>query len=209
MGIRVFLHRWRAPALIASNFVGAVVLVSSPVKQSTRHTDVCRGAWSSAGRGVFKLQRNNHGIHGNDERVCGSRDRLTQRRDGGDARGGVARAVQQLLAAAHVVRIIAFFAQVAYIHAHPDIAWDIALLCVTSALGQKFVFLTIEAFSALTLTTITTMRKFITILLSVVWYGNELSLWRWGAIGVVLGGVGIDAFDSERAKRRGPRPHGN
>lgn len=100
-------------------------------------------------------------------------------------------------------------AQVAYIHAHPDIAWDIALLCVTSALGQKFVFLTIEAFSALTLTTITTTRKFITILLSVVWYGNELSLWRWGAIGVVLGGVGIDAFDSERAKLRDPRPHGN
>jgi solute carrier family 35 (UDP-galactose transporter), member B1 len=91
------------------------------------------------------------------------------------------------------------------VHTHRDIAWDITLFCVTSALGQKFVFMTMEAFSSLAMTTVTTTRKFFTIVLSVVWYKNQLSLWRWGAVGVVFVGVGMDAYESVRTKAKAHR----
>lgn len=55
----------------------------------------------------------------------------------------------------------------AFCQAHPATLSSLAWLSLTSALGQNFIFLTIQLFDALVLTTVTTTRKFFTILLSV------------------------------------------
>mmetsp|Transcript_39532 Transcript_39532/g.85260 ORF Transcript_39532/g.85260 Transcript_39532/m.85260 type:complete len:460 (+) Transcript_39532:75-1454(+) len=62
-------------------------------------------------------------------------------------------------------------------------------LNLSAALGQVFIFLTIHHFSPLTCTTITTTRKFFTILLSVYKFGHVLVVWQWISIGLVFGGL--------------------
>ena len=53
------------------------------------------------------------------------------------------------------------------------------LFSVLSALGQNFILMTLYRFDSLVLTTITTTRKFFTILASVVWFGHSLGFWQW------------------------------
>mmetsp|Transcript_44065 Transcript_44065/g.79086 ORF Transcript_44065/g.79086 Transcript_44065/m.79086 type:complete len:444 (+) Transcript_44065:216-1547(+) len=62
-------------------------------------------------------------------------------------------------------------------------------LNLSASLGQVFIFLTIHHFSPLTCTTITTTRKFFTILLSVYQFGHVLGVWQWMSIGLVFSGL--------------------
>ncbi|CAH0475984.1 unnamed protein product [Peronospora belbahrii] len=73
---------------------------------------------------------------------------------------------------------------------NPAILKSVFYFSVCSSLGQNFIYFTIQQFSALTCTTITTTRKFFTILFSVVWYGHELSLMSWCGVAVVFVGLG-------------------
>lgn len=75
---------------------------------------------------------------------------------------------------------------------HPEIITQIALFSICSALGQNFIYYSVHAFGALTCTTVTTTRKFFTILASVVWFGNSLTLIQWVAVGLVFAGLGVD-----------------
>ncbi|KAL9181061.1 hypothetical protein ACHAXT_009866 [Thalassiosira profunda] len=63
---------------------------------------------------------------------------------------------------------------------------------LAAALGQVFIFMTIHHFSPLTCTTITTTRKFATLLLSVYRFGHVLSGWQWASIGLVFGGLYLE-----------------
>ncbi|RHY01851.1 hypothetical protein DYB25_005858 [Aphanomyces astaci] len=63
---------------------------------------------------------------------------------------------------------------------------------ICSALGQNFIYFTLQRFSALTCTTITTTRKFFTILASVMYFGNPLADQQWVGVGVVFTGIGIE-----------------
>lgn len=65
-------------------------------------------------------------------------------------------------------------------------------LNLSASLGQVFIFLTIHHYSPLTCTTITTTRKFFTILLSVYKFGHVLDVWQWGSIGLVFGGLYLE-----------------
>ncbi len=62
-------------------------------------------------------------------------------------------------------------------------------LNLSASLGQVFIFLTIHHFSPLTCTTVTTTRKFFTILLSVYKFGHVLDVWQWSSVGLVFGGL--------------------
>jgi UAA transporter family. len=70
-----------------------------------------------------------------------------------------------------------------------SLTWSIVLLNLTAAAGQIFIFFTIALFSPLTCTTITTTRKFCTILLSVWKFGHVVTPLQWMAIGMVFGGI--------------------
>jgi UDP-galactose transporter B1 len=62
-------------------------------------------------------------------------------------------------------------------------------LNLSASLGQVFIFLTIHHFSPVICTTITTTRKFFTILLSVYKFGHVLSIWQWISVTLVFIGL--------------------
>jgi UDP-galactose transporter B1 len=57
------------------------------------------------------------------------------------------------------------------------------------AVGQIFIFLTITWYSSLVCTTITTTRKFFTILFSVLYFGHRFNMWQWVSVSMVFGGL--------------------
>jgi len=85
---------------------------------------------------------------------------------------------------------------------NPDIYKQIALFSVCSALGQNFIYYTIHQFGALTCTTVTTTRKFFTILASVLWFGHYVSPMQWIAVLLVFVGLGVDIIYGARANKQ-------
>jgi solute carrier family 35 (UDP-galactose transporter), member B1 len=50
------------------------------------------------------------------------------------------------------------------------------------------------------LVTVTVTRKMLTMILSVVWFGHSLSGMQWLGVGLVFGGIGIEAQLSKQEK---------
>ncbi|KAF7191225.1 UDP-galactose transporter-like 1 [Pseudocercospora fuligena] len=90
----------------------------------------------------------------------------------------------------------------AFIQRHPTVGWDILGFAVCGALGQVFIFMTLSIFGSLLLVTVTVTRKMLTMILSVVWFGHSLTRMQWLGVGLVFGGIGIEAELSKREKQR-------
>ena len=75
---------------------------------------------------------------------------------------------------------------------------DILLFGVCGALGQVFIFYTLERFGSLLLVTINVTRKMISMLLSVVWFRHVLSLGQWSSVATVFAGIALDAYMARR-----------
>ncbi|KAG0291976.1 UDP-galactose transporter [Dissophora globulifera] len=88
----------------------------------------------------------------------------------------------------------------AFCHTYPAIIKDITLFCLCGALGQCFIFYTLEQFGSLSLVTVTVTRKLFTILLSVLAYGHILNVSQWLMIGVVFSGIGLEAYVKRNEK---------
>jgi len=84
---------------------------------------------------------------------------------------------------------------------NPDFVTILMGLSITSSLGQNFIFLTVTCFDTLVLTTITTTRKFFTILLSVVIYGHSLNIKQWLSVGVTFLGISGEVYDKYEKKQ--------
>lgn len=80
--------------------------------------------------------------------------------------------------------------------------YAIAGMNLSAAMGQVFIFLTIHHFSPLTCTTITTTRKFFTILLSVRNFGHAFGWKRWRGVALVFVGLYLEIV-AKVWKRRG------
>jgi solute carrier family 35 (UDP-galactose transporter), member B1 len=83
------------------------------------------------------------------------------------------------------------------------------ILNVAAAFGQIFIFLTITWYTPVITTMITTTRKFITILLSVLLYGHAFSLAQWVCVififlGLYIAIIGTTADSSHENGRRQP-----
>ncbi|KAL3511154.1 hypothetical protein ACH5RR_030555 [Cinchona calisaya] len=85
---------------------------------------------------------------------------------------------------------------------HPEVAWDILLYCLCGAVGQNFIFLTITRFGSLTNTTITTTRKFVSIVVSSLLSGNPLSTKQWGSVLMVFSGLACHIYFKWRKSQR-------
>jgi len=83
-----------------------------------------------------------------------------------------------------------------------EIKEGLFLLNAAAASGQIFIFLTLAWFSPLICTTITTTRKFFTILLSVIHFGHVFSWVQWSAISLVFGGLYIGIVSKARGGGR-------
>jgi solute carrier family 35 (UDP-galactose transporter), member B1 len=77
-----------------------------------------------------------------------------------------------------------------------DLCWALLLLNGTVAIGQIFIFLTIHWYTPLVTTTITTTRKFFTILLSVLTFGHEFTTTQWTAVVLVFCGLYLSIFSN-------------
>lgn len=89
----------------------------------------------------------------------------------------------------------------------PSTQWmtSLCILNVTVAVGQIFIFLTISWFNSVTTTVITTTRKFLTILVSVLYYGHHFSSTQWVAVVMVFCGLYSCIYQTV-AKQDGARP---
>ena len=74
------------------------------------------------------------------------------------------------------------------------IAYDILVFGICGSLGQLFIFHTLQRFGSVRLVTVTVTRKMLTILWSVFRFGHHLSVGQWAAVGVVFGGILVDAY---------------
>jgi UDP-galactose transporter B1 len=66
---------------------------------------------------------------------------------------------------------------------------NVLLLNGVVSIGQIFIFLTIDWYSSLVCTTITTTRKFFTILFSVLHFGHKFSTMQWVSVCLVFSGL--------------------
>ncbi|KAF5207881.1 Udp-galactose transporter [Thalictrum thalictroides] len=86
------------------------------------------------------------------------------------------------------------FEAVQFCKEHPEAAWDIFLFCLCGAVGQNFIFLTISRFGSLANTTITTTRKFVSIVVSSLLSGNPLSIKQWSSVIMVFSGLSYQIY---------------
>ncbi|KAG0226908.1 UDP-galactose transporter [Actinomortierella wolfii] len=104
----------------------------------------------------------------------------------------------------------------AFCQTHPSVLKDIAMFSICGALGQCFIFYTLQHYGSLSLVTVTVTRKLFTILLSVVAYGHVLGLGQWIMVAVVFTGIGLEAYvkrkeklekmDSQHLPKHSPKP---
>lgn len=89
----------------------------------------------------------------------------------------------------------------AFIARYPSIAFDLVQLSFLFVLGQLSIFITLKKFGALTLTIITTTRKFFSILASVFFFGHQIYPLQWVGILLVFTGLGWNVFEKYKADK--------
>jgi len=93
------------------------------------------------------------------------------------------------------------FRALKFLEVHPSAVLDVFMFCVVSAVGQNFIFYTVRNVSALACTTITTTRKFFTILLSILMYNHKINSRQWFAIILVFSGIILEHV-AKKSKRK-------
>jgi UDP-galactose transporter B1 len=79
-------------------------------------------------------------------------------------------------------------------HSTHTVIQDIALFAFCGAIGQVFIFHTLERFGSLSLVTVTVTRKMFSILLSVILFNHSITPLQWVSVGMVFAGIAMDAF---------------
>ncbi|KAF4581877.1 hypothetical protein GQ602_006501 [Ophiocordyceps camponoti-floridani] len=88
----------------------------------------------------------------------------------------------------------------AFIARHPSVWADLLGFALCGAIGQVFIFYTLSTFSSVLLVTVTVTRKMVTMMLSVVAFGHRLGRMQWLGVGLVFGGIGLEALIARREK---------
>ncbi len=81
---------------------------------------------------------------------------------------------------------------VTYVVEHPALIDDLLIFAAASAAGQTFIFGMLFYFDSLILTTVTTTRKFVSILISVFANGHSLGPVQWFSVLMVFGSIVYD-----------------
>lgn len=85
---------------------------------------------------------------------------------------------------------------------HPEVLWHIATFAVAGVVGQLFIFTMIASFGSLACSVTTTVRKFFSVLFSIIFFGNPSTPLQWlGAI-LVFAGLFADAFFGKKHTRK-------
>ncbi|KAJ3094202.1 UDP-galactose transporter [Phlyctochytrium bullatum] len=87
---------------------------------------------------------------------------------------------------------------IAFSSRHPAVLFDIILFGLCGAVGQCFIYKSLESFGAIATVTITLTRKMMSIVLSVLVYNHKLILPQWLCVFVVFFGITLEAFWKDR-----------
>ncbi|CAG8576088.1 2118_t:CDS:1 [Dentiscutata heterogama] len=85
---------------------------------------------------------------------------------------------------------------------YPNIIKDILLFSLCGALGQCFIFFTLDNFGSLFLNTVTVTRKFFTVLLSVFIFDHKLNIGQWLSVGLVFFGIGLEVYAKQKGGKK-------
>ncbi len=98
-----------------------------------------------------------------------------------------------------LVEALAFFGR------HPAVFYDVIGFAACGAIGQLFIYATLERFSSLLLVMVTVTRKMLTMVLSVVWFGKSLSRGQWMGVAFVFGGIAAESYIQHSEKKEKER----
>ncbi|KAF6026346.1 SLC35B1 [Bugula neritina] len=90
---------------------------------------------------------------------------------------------------------------ISFANRNPHVFTNILLFGLLSALGQFFIFLMIANFGPLACSIATTSRKFFTVILSVLLFGNAFSSRQWVGTVCVFLGLGFDTVYGKEIKQ--------
>ncbi|KAF2194955.1 UDP-Glc/Gal endoplasmic reticulum nucleotide sugar transporter-like protein [Zopfia rhizophila CBS 207.26] len=88
-----------------------------------------------------------------------------------------------------------------FVTTYPAVGWDVLAFAACGAVGQVFIFHTLAHFSSLLLVTVTVTRKMLTMLMSVVLFGHQVTQMQWLGVGLVFGGIGAEAWYTRSEKK--------
>jgi len=104
-----------------------------------------------------------------------------------------------------------FTTGIAFCSSNPEIFSNIIKFALCSAVGQSFIFYTIANFDPLVLSTVTTTRKIISVLLSIFLKGHALSVMGWSGIALASSGILSEmqakAMSHKKKKDDGAKSH--
>ncbi|KAH8054413.1 UDP-galactose transmembrane transporter [Aureococcus anophagefferens] len=74
----------------------------------------------------------------------------------------------------------------AFVRAHPDVSLDLGAFLVSKALGTLCVYKLLRESGTIVVATITTLRKVLSVLLSVAIFGHAVGPVQWAALALVF-----------------------
>ncbi len=80
-----------------------------------------------------------------------------------------------------------------FVTKHPEILQYFGIAVLVASFGQIFISSMISNFGPLALSLTTTTRKFFSVCLSVMIFGNHLTYRQWGAASIIFGALIVDA----------------
>lgn len=75
---------------------------------------------------------------------------------------------------------------ISFCERHPAVLKVLALFAAAMALGNIFIYQLQAGYGALSVTTVTTLRKLISIVASAILFGHKLTLYQWLAVAIVI-----------------------
>lgn len=91
---------------------------------------------------------------------------------------------------------------------NPSVILHICTMAVCSAIGQLFIFYTIKRYGPLVFATIQTVRQFLSVVLSIIFFAHPINRMMALGIAMVFVALGVQIIDKWRSKKRPPaKPH--
>lgn len=81
---------------------------------------------------------------------------------------------------------------VRFVNRYPHVLCNIGLLAVMNVIGQSFVYVILTTSGSLSCSFVTTVRKLLSILLSVIFFNHRIEVYQWVGLGVTFGVLLLD-----------------
>lgn len=87
-----------------------------------------------------------------------------------------------------------------FVERNLDVLWLLAIVVLATTIGQIFIFYMITSFGSLSCSIVTTSRKFLTVLFSLIVHQHALAAQQWVGLVIVFGFLFADAYFDNHKK---------